>query len=481
MKILISWIAYNNDFYEGDINSKGPTLSLYDYHYSDEEYDLHLILAIKSVENIRIEKLLSHLRNKYPERNIESEILSITDPIDLKEIKTKVEQVLLSHHKDEIDIFISPGTSMMQLAWYICHTTLGLKTRLFQIRPAKFGKSNKPEKIILNITSSDIPRSAIITQMGSEKESSDNYLITESLESVYEHAFKIAQTDRVYTLITGETGTGKEHLARYIHEQSVRSKQPYISINCSAFSDQLLESRLFGYRKGAFTGAVDDSSGLFKNADGGTIFLDEIGDISPYMQQSLLRVLQEKEITPIGGVPQKIDVRIIAATHRNLVAMCKNEKFRWDLYYRLNVAPLELPNLEERGISEIEDYLEFFIKQKKKELGKRYQLKFSSEAKAALIEYTYPGNVRELENIVERLYVFFEKEVQLNDLPNYIHLKEKENHNFSLEETEKRLIQRAMTFFEGNQSKTANAMGVALNTLKNKMEKYGIEKEKYLN
>ena len=145
----------------------------------------------------------------------------------------------------------------------------------------------------------------------------------------------MAQTDDVTVLILGESGTGKENLAKYIHKNSIRKEKPYITVNCSAFNDQLLESRLFGYKKGAFTGADKDTIGLFEMADEGTIFLDEIGYISPYMQQSLLRVLQEKEIMPLCGKPKKVDVRIIAATNQNLVKLCEEKHFRWDLYYRL--------------------------------------------------------------------------------------------------------------------------------------------------
>ncbi|MFM8241228.1 MAG: sigma 54-interacting transcriptional regulator, partial [Crocinitomicaceae bacterium] len=237
------------------------------------------------------------------------------------------------------------------------------------------------------------------------------------IEKIYENARKVALTDEVSVLILGDSGTGKENLARYIHTNSVRTEKPYVTINCSAFSDNLLESRLFGFKKGAFTGADKDSIGLFEEAHEGTILLDEIGDISPYMQQALLRVLQEKEIMPLGGKPKKIDVRVIAATNQNLVKRCEEGTFRWDLYYRLSVVELDIPNLLQRGKQDLKALIDFFLTLKKKQLKKQRKLNLSKEALDILLNYPYPGNVRELENIISRLYVFNEDTVSADVLP----------------------------------------------------------------
>ena len=216
-----------------------------------------------------------------------------------------------------------------------------------------------------------IPTGAIIKEkiVGKKEESSD-YIITDTLRPIYDNAFKVAQADNVTVLITGETGTGKEHLANYIHHNSPRKSKVFIPINCSAFSDNLLESRLFGYKKGAFTDAKEDTKGIFEIANGGSVFLDEIGDISPYMQQSLLRVIQQKEITPIGGTPRTVDVRIITATNKILSTECSEGRFRWDLYYRLSTVEVKLPALLERGEKEIKLLLEHFIKVKRKVFGR---------------------------------------------------------------------------------------------------------------
>ncbi|MBM3455366.1 MAG: sigma-54 factor interaction domain-containing protein, partial [Bacteroidetes bacterium] len=213
--------------------------------------------------------------------------------------------------------------------------SLNLKTTLYQTRPTKFTlKKERPELIKINMERSAIGLTALYHQQDIIKGSNENFFITPSIENIYENARKVALTDEVSVLILGDSGTGKENLARYIHANSIRSEKPYVTINCSSFGDNLLESRLFGYKKGTFTGADKDSVGLFEEAHEGTILLDEIGDISPYMQQALLRVLQEKEIMPLGGKPKKIDVRVIAATNQNLVKRCEEGFFRWDLYYR---------------------------------------------------------------------------------------------------------------------------------------------------
>lgn len=482
MKILISWIAYNNDFNAGEVNESGPTYNFHNYFYEEEGYDQHILLAAESSENLRITQLQNKLERDFPQHQIEPTIIKINDPIDLREVKTKVEPILLDLSEHQIDIFFSPGTSIMQVAWYICHTTLGLSSRLLQVRPAKHSKSDKPERLIIGIETSDIPKGVILKQQKTESETfehTEDYLITDSIKPIYENASKIAETDNITTLIHGETGTGKEHLARFIHDNSIRSEEPYIPINCSAFNDNLLESRLFGHKKGAFTGANEDKEGIFQKADGGTVFLDEIGDISSYMQQSLLRVLEEKEITPIGGIPENVDVRIIAASNKNLVQLCKEDKFRWDLFYRLNVAPLELPSLQERGKEEIEKMIDFFIDQKQEMLKKSTKLELSKKAKKILANYGYPGNIRELENLIERLYVFTEDEVTENNIPQFV--KENDNEkSLLLEDIEKHHIRYVMDLYNGNQSKSAEALGIVVNTLKNKMDKYGLTREDFM-
>jgi transcriptional regulator with PAS, ATPase and Fis domain len=231
---------------------------------------------------------------------------------------------------------------------------------------------------------------------------------------------------------------------------------------------------LFGYKKGAFTGADKDTLGLFELAHEGTIFLDEIGDISPYMQQALLRVLQEKEIMPLGGKAKKVDVRVIAATNQNLVKRCEEKLFRWDLYYRLSVVELDVPTLLQRGKADLKTMIEYFLNQKKRQLKKNKKLQLDKDAMEILLNYSYPGNIRELENIISRLYVFNEETVSADVLPKRLK-QEPVNKPMNWDYIEKEHIERVLKHFNGNKRQTALAIGWAINTLGAKMEKYGIK------
>ncbi len=250
---------------------------------------------------------------------------------------------------------------------------------------------------------------------------SDSGIIGHSttLEDVFRVLQKVAPTDST-VLVTGESGTGKELLVRALHAGSSRAHQPFVPINCGAIPKELLESELFGHEKGAFTHAIRTRPGRFEMADGGTVFLDEIGEMDQSLQVKILRVLQEKEIERVGGNgPRKVDVRIVAATNRNLEDEVLAGRFREDLYYRLNVIPLHLPPLRERGEDILlltEHFLTKFCERKN-----RPKLNLSPEVRAVFLAYTWPGNVRELENLMERLSILVEgDQVRRTDLPGKI-------------------------------------------------------------
>ncbi len=231
---------------------------------------------------------------------------------------------------------------------------------------------------------------------------------------LYDHVRKVAPANTT-VLIHGETGTGKELVAKAIHQQSKRAEQPLICVNCAAIPETLIESELFGYEKGAFTGANTNRVGLIEAADTGTLFLDEIGELPVEAQARLLRFIQEKEIRRIGAVQSKqVDVRLICATHRDLKALCEQGKFRQDLYYRINVMRLTLPPLRERG-KDILEIAEVLLLRRCEELGKA-PLHFSPKSIQAITTYSWPGNVRELENVVERAVLLCEHEEIDNDL-----------------------------------------------------------------
>jgi len=285
-------------------------------------------------------------------------------------------------------------------------------------------------------------------------------------------------------LIRGESGTGKELIANAIHYASPRSKKPLVKVNCSAIPETLLESELFGHEKGSFTGAGQRRIGRFEEADGGTIFLDEIGDLSPGTQIKLLRILQEKEFQRLGSnFSLKTDVRVTTATHRNLEELIKEGRFREDLYYRLNVISILLPRLRERK-EDIPLLIDYFLKKYSKE-NKKSISDISKEARAFLLRYPYPGNVRELENIIERAMVLCRGEViTTQDLP--FHLREGKSERLwesqkiekslpqSLEEIEKDLIVKALHQYQGVQTKAAESLGISERVLRYKIKKYGI-------
>jgi Nif-specific regulatory protein len=295
---------------------------------------------------------------------------------------------------------------------------------------------------------------------------------------------KRAAPSSATVLILGESGTGKELIARAIHYSSPRADRPLVKVNCAALPENLLESELFGHEKGAFTGAVTRRVGRFEQADQGTIFLDEIGDLSPSLQSKLLRVLQEKEFERVGsGQTLKVDVRVVAATNRNLEEAIQKGTFREDLYYRLNVVTVFLPPLRERK-EDIPPLIEHFLKKYSRENQKSI-VSLSKEARDLLLNYNYPGNVRELENIVERTVVLSRGDtIMTQDLP--LNLREGKVEDLmkqagkgrslpeTLEEIERLRITQALESSYGVQTKAADELGISERVLRYKMKKYGI-------
>ena len=303
------------------------------------------------------------------------------------------------------------------------------------------------------------------------------------MEAVYELVRQVAPTD-AFILIRGETGTGKEIIARLIHRLSLRSSEKLVTINCAALPESLLESELFGYEKGAFTGASESKPGKFEYAHQGTLLLDEIGDMALPLQAKVLRVLQEKEVERLGSHEKKrADVRVVSATHQPLEELMERGLFREDLYYRLNVISLHLPPLRERP----EDIIllsNFFLEEFTAKYGKEIQ-GFSREVRDFFLRYSWPGNVRELRNLVESMAILSRKRVITEEsLP--VSLREKtpepsassssphREDSLSLESGEKDLIRQALDKTGGNRAKAARILGIARSTLYNKMEKYGL-------
>ncbi len=284
-------------------------------------------------------------------------------------------------------------------------------------------------------------------------------------------------------LINGESGTGKEVIARAIHNLGPRKKKAFVAINCTAIPEQLLESELFGHVKGSFTGAISDKKGFFEEAQGGTVFLDEIGDLSPTLQGKLLRVIQEKEIRAVGGNENKtVDVRVICATHRNLKTMVKDGKFREDLFYRLNVIPVYVPALRDRS-QDIPLLVDHFIKKFAAQNGSKVK-GVTPEGMAKLVAHPWPGNVRELENLIERAVVLSSSEVLTDkDVMGSAVESAKETFqglytdNPTIEKLEERYIKLILAQCENKKDVAAKILGVNRRTLYRKEREYGLVPE----
>lgn len=307
---------------------------------------------------------------------------------------------------------------------------------------------------------------------------------SKAMDEVIRSALRVAESDAT-VLILGESGVGKELVAELIHKNSPRKDKPLIKINCAGIPDNLLESELFGYRKGAFTGATFDKKGKFELADGGTIFLDEIGDMPLNLQAKILRAIQNKEIEPIGGQPKKVDVRIIAATNKKLEELVKQGKFREDLYYRLFVVPIYIPPLRERKEDIyilVENFLDKFNTKYKKSVS------ISKSAMSILENYHWPGNVRELENLIERLVITSsDLFISHESLPDYIKSGEKPVQEIvasdeivntplgdMIEEIEKRAISEVISKAK-NLSEAAKKLGITRRQLEWRLKKYKIQ------
>ncbi|WP_273040711.1 sigma-54-dependent transcriptional regulator [Thermodesulfovibrio thiophilus] len=304
-------------------------------------------------------------------------------------------------------------------------------------------------------------------------------IIGESVEIklLLEKIKKIANTPTNVVLL-GETGTGKELFARAIHEASYRKKKPFVAINCASLPDNLLESELFGFVKGSFTGATFDKKGLLEIADGGTVFLDEIGDLPISLQAKLLRVIEDKEIRPLGSVTiKKVDLRFISATNKDLTEEIKKGNFREDLYFRLNVITLHIPSLRER-VKDIEILAYHFMRKFAIKMGKDIK-KIEPQTMQLLLKYSWPGNVRELQNVIEQSVVFSEYDsIKPEDLPEHIKTlervmdKRKEIPVLSIEEYTKEFILKYQSFY--TEQELADMLGITRKALWEKRKKWGI-------
>jgi two-component system response regulator FlrC len=337
-------------------------------------------------------------------------------------------------------------------------------------------KPIEPERLAKTIEL--IEQTVIRSIRNSALQDADDQIISvdPALCSIKALARKVAPSNAA-VFIQGESGTGKELFARYIHNQGRRKDKPFIAINCAALPETLLESELFGYEKGAFTGAIRNREGKFELAHTGTLLLDEITEIPVHLQAKLLRVLQEGEVDRLGGkYPVPVDVRIVATTNVRIEELVKEGKFRKDLYYRINVIPLKIPPLRERP-GDVVRLAEYFLANYSKDNGSQIKT-FAPEALKKIIDYSWPGNVRELQNVVQRAVlisdstivsrecIILEPELEDNAAPGP---------GFSLMplcEVEKMMIEKALSTVDGNRTKAADILGISVRTLRNKLAEY---------
>ncbi|MFC5711321.1 sigma-54-dependent transcriptional regulator [Thalassorhabdus alkalitolerans] len=323
-----------------------------------------------------------------------------------------------------------------------------------------------------------------LTQELEKKYSKDGMIgSSQSMAKVYQMIDKVKEVD-TNVLITGESGTGKELVARAVHFSGKRKREHFEVVNCAAIPEHLLESELFGYEKGAFTGATASKQGKFQLANKGTMFLDEIGDMSLALQAKLLRVLQLKEVTPLGSNrTEKLDVRVIAATNKDLSKAVANGEFREDLYFRMNVIQIELPPLRERK-EDLPYLIRHFLNIYNKELGKGIK-GLTKPAETSLLQHSYPGNIRELANIVEASMVIAEGDmIEIDDLPPYLNKgktlevsREQAAKAFvglTMKEVEKEVIQATLKKMKGSRKNTASMLGISERGLRDKIKQYNL-------
>jgi transcriptional regulator with PAS, ATPase and Fis domain len=330
---------------------------------------------------------------------------------------------------------------------------------------------------------SDMRKSLDFYEANEASQTSRDHLIGEapSFIEVMEMVQKVAASPVATVLVLGESGTGKNLVARAIHRQSPRSENPFVTIECTTIPENLLESELFGHEKGAFTDASATKKGLFELANGGTIFVDEIGDMPLNMQPKLLRAIEEKRFKRVGGVVDfRVDVRVVAATNMDLEQAIEERAFRRDLYYRLNVVPVTLPPLRDRAGDAIL-LAEFYMAEFSRQFGKEFS-SISDEAKNLLEAYPWPGNVRELRNVIERVVLLgsgttIEAEhliLKSSAKGRSSSVDEMQRAGLTLDEMETELIRQALSAAGGNQTKAAKALGVSRDVLRYRMRKYSI-------
>ena len=428
MSTLISWIAYEEDFIKNgkEINPKGPHYNFYMHHLASlSSIKKHILLYNEETTALydRVKRLQSKLRQETRRvpRKIELQTQLIpSNAFDSAELFQKLDQYLINSKEEDIIAMVNTGTKDMHTVWYLLQFRYPKRIRLISVVDPIYSKDTTKGDIRFDLTlKEDVLPSTFTLRQASKQDLN----FKDFQKEARIRAISIASSPDTTALILGDHGTGKESLAKTIHENSARKTKPYLIRNCAGYTDELLRPELFGHIKGSFTGANSNSKGIFEQANGGTVFLDEIGDISPFMQINLLRLLQNKEIVPVGSTKSvKIDVRVIAATNKDLLKECEEGNFRWDLYYRLAVAEVKTKPVASFRLSEKREMIKYFLKssQEKFQSIGHNEVQLNDEVFKILDDYHFPGNIREVENLIESLYTFNIQEIKPKHLPERI-------------------------------------------------------------
>jgi len=433
MKILITWIGFNEDFIDKGhaVNPSGFTANIHRDLIEHHNFDKHFVLSsvdrsgeINREISTRKQLLQSYINKQYPSHPFEIKDVDI-DKEDLQNFQVIEGQLrsFISSFDATVQLHVIAGTgpTAVGMAWSSLNMGMRNSFSLHLMQRAEHTSHGKHAEIVdiepyVNHWLDNKLREHHFSLEVPDDIFQDAIIIKE-----YERARKIAPATDVNVLILGETGCGKDKVADFIVKQSPLDTSKYKAINCASLPDELLYSELFGHAKGAFTGAVNERKGLFEECNGGTLFLDEIGDISPFMQQALLRVIENKEIKKAGSnqIQKNIRVRILAATNKDLYTKCKEGHFRFDLYYRLSGLEIELTNYRSRTVAERTAIRDFYTEKFSKKWGRT--VSFSKEAEQVLSTYGFPGNFREIYNSFNTIFALDTAVVDLSHLPNRFH------------------------------------------------------------
>jgi transcriptional regulator with PAS, ATPase and Fis domain len=482
MHILLSFTGFHDPYFKGLIDKEeqpGPILSI----LSSQSFD-HVFLFTTPATHKITENTRAAIQQLYAKSQVHTLEVSLSDPTDYQEILRGLRKhfrTIVEEYADaQFYVAVASGTPQMHACWFLLISSGEFPARILHVRPPRFVTKDAPMVSEIDLTSQEFPTVRFQDDpITTPEHEFDPNLVKVQVGLVGDHStmqrsLEIAATlapTQAPVMLQGETGTGKELFAKYIHQLSGRSGHAFTVVNCAALPESLIESTLFGHKKGSFTGAINDQTGKFDDANNGTLFLDELGELSQAAQAKLLRVLQDGLVEPVGGSkPHQVDVRIVTATNRDLRKMVAEGQFREDLFYRLQVGEIQLPALRERRSDvpklalHILDRLNSNLRQ-----GKR----LSTEALVRLQTHSWPGNVRDLENVIERSVLLCRHEVlngddllisepvtyadPLDGLPDPYEGFSMENY---LSSARKQLILKALEAANRNQSQAGRLLGI---------------------